>query len=125
MKATEKDISKIAVDCIYTVHKAMGPGLLESTYETCLEHELLKRGLKVEKQKMLPVIYDDLKIDNGYRLDLVIEDDLIIELKSVDKMLPVFQAQMMTYLRLSGIKTGLLVNFNVPLIKDGIKRISI
>jgi len=121
----ENDLSTIAVDCIFKVHKALGPGLLESTYEKCLLHEFDKRGLTVEAQKTLPVIYDDIKIDAGYRIDLLLEDELIIEVKAVEKMIPLYQAQLMTYLKLANIKTGLLVNFNNKLIKDCIRRISI
>jgi GxxExxY protein len=104
---------------------ALGAGLLESAYQKCFYYELIKRGLSVVAEKPMPVFYDDKKIDVGYRLDFFVEDELIVELKSVDKLLPVHTAQIMTYLKLSKIKTGLLVNFNVPLIKDGIKRISL
>ena len=124
-KDNETDIPKIIVDCIFKVHKSLGPGLLESAYEACLIHEVRKRGLKVENQKLLPVHYDEMEIEAGYRIDLMIEDDFIIELKSVEKMNPLYQAQLITYLKLANIKTGLLVNFNVTLIKDGIKRISV
>ena len=124
-KDNETDVSKIVVDCIFKVHTSLGPGLLESTYEACLIHEIKKRNLHIENQKLLPVLYDGLKIDAGYRLDIIVENELIIELKSVEKMIPLYQAQLMTYLKLADVRTGLLVNFNVPLIKDGIKRISI
>jgi GxxExxY protein len=124
-KDNESDISRIVVDAAFKVHTTLGPGLLESAYEACLFHELLKRGLNVKRQVTLPVQYDDLHIDAGYRLDLIVEDCLIIELKSVEKLLPIRQAQMLTYLKLSNIKTGLLINFNVKLIKDGIKRLSL
>lgn len=124
-KDNESDVSRKAVDCIFKVHKALGPGLLESSYEACLFHELQKRKLIVEQQKILPVEYDGIHVEAGYRLDLFVEEELIIELKSVEKMIPLYQAQLITYLKLSKIKTGLLVNFNVPLIKDGIKRLSV
>jgi GxxExxY protein len=124
-KENEQDLSKIAVDSAFAVHKYFGPGLLESAYEACLVHELAKRGLLTERQKTCPILYDGLEIENGYRLDIVVEGALILELKCVEKILPVHQAQIMTYLRLSGIKTGLIINFNTPLIKDEIKRISV
>lgn len=124
-KDSENDLSRILVDCIFKVHQNLGPGLLESKYEACLFHEIQKRNLLVEKQKCLSVIYDGLKIDAGYRIDLLIENDFIIEVKSVEKLIPLYQAQLITYLKLAQIKTGLLVNFNVPLIKNGIKRISV
>jgi GxxExxY protein len=121
-KDNESDISKIVVDAAYRVHTKLGPGLLESAYEHCLFYELFKRGLNVEKQKCLPLQYDDLIVEDGYKLDLVVENALIIELKNVEKLIPIHTAQILTYLKLSGIKIGLLINFNSPLIKDGIKR---
>jgi len=124
-KDNEDDISKIIVDCIFKVHKNLGPGLLESAYESCLEYEIEKRNLEVKRQVTLPVKYDNLKIETGYRLDLLIEDSFIVEIKATEKMIPLYQAQLITYLKLSNIKTGLLVNFNTPLIKDGIRRLSV
>ena len=106
------------------VHKALGPGLLESTYEHCLIYELGTRGLSVKKQVYLPVRYRDVEIDAGYRLDLLVEDSLIVELKVVDALLRVHESQLMTYLKLSGHRLGLLMNFNVPLFKEGIRRIA-
>ena len=120
---SENEISKIIVDCAYRIHKTLGPGLLESTYETCLFYELDERNLVVEKQKVLPVVYNNLKLEAGYRIDLLVENKVIIELKSVKKLDDVHTAQMITYLRLSDCKLGLLINFNVSLIKYGIKRI--
>ena len=120
---TENEISKIIVDCAYKVHKSLGPGLLESTYEACMYYELDKNNLVVHKQKVLPVVYDNLKLEAGYRIDLLVENKVIIELKSVKKLDDVHTAQMITYLRLSDCKLGLLINFNVSLIKYGIKRI--
>lgn len=120
---SENEISKIIVDCAYKVHKSLGPGLLESTYEACLYYELDKNNLVVHKQKVLPVVYDNLKLEAGYRIDLFVENKVIIELKSVKKLEDVHTAQMITYLRLSDCKLGLLINFNVSLIKYGIKRI--
>jgi GxxExxY protein len=120
---TENEISRIIVNCAYNVHKSLGPGLLESTYEACMYYELDKNNLVVHRQKVLPVIYDNLKLEAGYRIDLLVESKVIIELKSVKKLDDVHTAQMITYLRLSDCKLGLLINFNVSLIKYGIKRI--
>jgi GxxExxY protein len=105
------------------VHSELGPGLLESTYEVCLVHELLKAGLTVEKQKLLPVVYDNIKLDAGYRIDLLVNGLVILELKSVEKLAPIHKAQVMTYLKLSGLKLALLLNFNVIQMKSGVKRI--
>nr|WP_197436719.1 GxxExxY protein [Polaribacter sp. BAL334] len=105
------------------VHKALGPGLLESAYEECLFYELRKRNLNVEKQKPLPLIYEEVKLDVGYRLDLFVENKVIIELKSVENLTDVHLAQILTYLKLSDCRLGLLINFNVALIKYGIKRV--
>jgi GxxExxY protein len=112
------------VDSAYKIHKELGPGLLESAYEACLGHELTKRGYQVEKQKAQPVYYDSIVIDIGYRLDLRINDLVIIELKAVAELAPIHQAQLTTYLKLSGKTLGFLINFNVPLIKNGIRRIA-
>lgn len=120
---TENEISKIIVDCALKVHRNLGPGLLESAYEECLFYELGKRDLKVEKQKPLPLIYEEVKLNVGYRLDLLVEDKVIVELKSVEKLTDVHLAQVLTYLKLSECKLGLLINFNVALIKHGIKRV--
>jgi GxxExxY protein len=111
------------IGAAYKVHSILGPGLLESTYEVCLEYELLKKGFKVEHQKALPVVYDGIHLDAGYRIDLLIEDAVIVELKAVEEIAPVHQAQLMTYLKLSERKLGLLMNFNVTDMKKGIKRI--
>jgi GxxExxY protein len=104
------------------VHRALGPGLLESAYEECLCFELAEAGMVVGRQLPLPVVYKSVRLDCGYRLDLVVENRLIIEIKSVEKLLPIHDAQVLTYLRLSGRKTALLMNFNVLLLKDGIRR---
>jgi len=117
------DISYKIIGCVYKVHSALGPGLLESTYEVCLEHELLKEGLNIERQKTLPVFYDNIKLDAGYRIDLLVENKIILELKSVEEIAPIHKAQLMTYLKLSKLKLGLLLNFNVLDMKDGINRI--
>ena len=113
------------VDSAYAVHKTLGPGLLESVYEICLMHELGRRQVHAERQVALPVIYDRITLDAGLRLDLIVERRVIVELKSVDKLLPVHTAQVLTYLKLSGLRLGLLINFNVQLIRDGIKRIAL
>ena len=116
-------ISHNIIGAAFKVHSALGPGLLESTYEVCLEYELVKLGYKVERQKSLPVNYEGIKLDAGYRIDLLVEDSVIVELKSVEDVLPIHHAQVLTYLKLSKIKLGLLINFNVRDLKLGIKRI--
>ena len=105
------------------VHKQLGPGLLESTYETCLKYELNKRGFRVERQKGLPVRYEGITLDCGYRIDLLIDGKVILELKAVDKITDVYVAQLLTYLKLSGCKVGLLLNFNTKLLKSGMRRL--
>ena len=117
------DITGDIVDAAMKVHTALGPGLLESAYETCLAYELRRRGLKVVAQLGLPVVYDGVKLDAGYRIDLLVEDRVIVELKAVESLQPIHQAQLLSYLKLSGCKVGLLINFNVLRLKDGIKRI--
>lgn len=116
------DLSYIIIGCAYKVHSQLGPGLLESTYEVCLEHDLLEAGLSVVRQKELPVVYNDIKLNAGYRIDLLIENKIILELKSVEAIAPIHEAQLLTYLKLSGIKLGLLLNFNVTDMKTGILR---
>lgn len=113
------------VDAAFAVHSTLGPGLLESVYEVCLAYELTKRGLKVERQLALPVVYDDLRLEAGFRLDLLVERCLVVELKAVEAFVPVHTAQLLTYLKLSGHRLGFLINFNVPLLKDGIKRLAL
>lgn len=120
---TENEISKIIFDTALKVHKALGPGLLESAYEECLFYELSKAGLFVEKQKPLPLIYEEVKLEIGYRVDIIVENKVIIEVKSIDALNDVHLAQILTYLKLSGCKLGMLINFNVALIKNGIKRV--
>lgn len=119
----ENELSRIVFDCALKVHQSLGPGLLESAYEECLFYELKKIGLSVEKQKSLPLIYEKVKLDIGYRLDIIIENKLIIEIKSVEALNDVHFAQLLTYLKLTNCKLGLLINFNVSLIKNGIKRV--
>jgi len=120
---TENEISKIVIDACYTIHVKLGPGLLESVYETILEHELIYKGLKVERQKALPVLWNDKKMDIGFRADLIVEEKVIVEIKSVENIIPVHPKQVLTYLKITGIKLGLLINFNEVLIKNGITRI--
>jgi hypothetical protein len=117
------EISYAIIGCAYKVHRQLGPGLLESTYEVCLEYELKKAGLQVQRQVYIPVIYESIKLDAGYKIDLLIENQIIVELKAIDKIAPVHQAQLMAYLKLSGKQLGLLINFNVPDLQQGIKRI--
>ncbi len=119
------EITSQIIGSAIEVHKQLGPGLLESAYEACLAYELIERGLKVEQQKPLPVQYKDVKLDAGYRLDLLVEDIVVVELKAVEKVLPIHEAQILSYLKLSGLKVGLLINFNVKLLKNGIKRFSL
>ena len=104
------------------VHKQLGPGLLEATYETCLTHELQLSGQFVERQKALPLVYKDLKLEHGYRIDLIVERAIIVEIISVERLAPVHEAQVLTYLKLSGLRLGLLINFNMPFLKEGIRR---
>ena len=120
---TENEIAKIVYECSLKVHKALGPGLLESAYCECLCYELYKKGLFVEKQKVLPLIYEEVKLDVGYRMDIVVENKFVIEVKSVEELHDIHLAQLLTYLKLSGSKLGMLINFNVLLIKDGIRRV--
>ncbi len=118
------EISGQIVDPAMKVHTALGPGLLESVYEACLAHELRRRGLVIETEVPLPVTYEGIKIECGYRLDLLVENQVIVELKSVADLGPIHQAQLLSYLKLSGKKLGLLINFNVIHLKDGIKRLA-
>lgn len=119
----ENELASIIVDCCYHIHVDLGPGLLESVYEEVLFYELKRIGLNVERQKALPVIWKDIKMDLGYRTDLIVENKVIIEIKSVEDIHPVHPKQLLTYLKLTGLKLGLLVNFNSPMIKTGITRI--
>jgi GxxExxY protein len=119
----EDQIGKAVVDSAYTVHRALGPGLLEHVYEVCFCHELSKRGLSFQQQVAVPIVYDGIQFQEGFRLDVLVEDLVVCELKAVDTMNPVYQAQLLTYLKLTGKRLGYLINFNVPLIKQGIKRL--
>lgn len=120
---TENEISKILVDIFIKVHSQLGPGLLESVYEAAICHELLKRGLSFKRQQGIAVFYDEIKMDIGFRADIIVENKVILELKSIENLLPVHHKTLLTYLRLTDIKLGLLVNFNVSLVKNGITRI--
>ena len=116
------DLSEKIIGCAIKVHRILGPGLLESTYEVCLVHELKKAGLKAERQVELPVFYDGIQLDAGYKLDILVEDTIILELKSVENLLPIHEAQLLTYLKLADKKLGLLMNFNVTILKNGLRR---
>ncbi|MCH7396662.1 GxxExxY protein [Belliella sp. DSM 107340] len=118
----EERIGKLIVNSSFKVHKNLGPGLLEKVYEVCLAHELRKLGLDVKRQITIPIVYDGIKFDEGLRLDLLIEDKIIIEIKAVEQVNPVWEAQIISHLRLTRLKLGYLINFNVPLIKKGIRR---
>ena len=118
----EKELTAQIIGAAIEVHRALGPGLLESTYEACLAHELMMRGLSFEQQKPMPVEYKSVRLDCGYRLDFLVAGRVVVELKAVDELHPVHQAQLLTYLKLSRCKVGLLINFNVPVLKTGIKR---
>ena len=120
---TENEIAKIVVDAAIKVHRALGPGLLESVYEIVLAHELAKRGLKAERQVPIPIEYDGLKFQEGFRADIVVEEKIIVELKSVENIQPVHKKQLLTYLRLADMRLGLLINFGSALLKDGISRV--
>ncbi|HEY9171000.1 MAG TPA: GxxExxY protein [Verrucomicrobiae bacterium] len=119
----ENEISRIIIGCAMKVHTKLGPGLLESAYEACLAYELSQAGLAFERQKPMPLIYEEVKLDVGYRLDLIVAGKVVVDPKAVDALSPVFTAQMLTYLKLSGCKLGLIVNFNVEHLRDGVKRI--
>ncbi|MBI3585692.1 MAG: GxxExxY protein [Ignavibacteriales bacterium] len=117
------EITDKIIGAAINVHRVLGPGLLESAYEACLAFELLQLGLKVEQQKPLPVVYKSVQLDCGYRLDLLVEESVIVELKFVDQLVPIHKAQLISYLKLSGLTVGLLINFNTTILKDGIQRI--
>lgn len=119
----ESELTGVIIGCAMKVHTALGPGLLESAYEACLDYELNKTGLNVGKQKPLPLVYEDVKLECGYRLDLIVENKVIVEIKSIESLNPIYSVQLLTYLKLSNCKLGLLLNFNVLHLKDGIKRV--
>jgi GxxExxY protein len=118
-------LARATVDSIFQVHKGLGPGLLESVYEACLLHELHAHGLEVQTQIAMPVIYAGCRIDAGLRLDMLVGGELIVEIKAIEKLLPIHRAQLLTYLKLANKRLGLLVNFNVTLIRDGIQRVAL
>jgi GxxExxY protein len=122
-RMTENDIAKIVFELGLKVHRALGPGLLESAYEECLYYELRNAGLLVEKQKELPLVYNEIRLDIGYRIDLFVESKFVVEVKSVDALADIHLAQILTYLKLSDAKLGYLINFNTALFKDGVKRV--
>ena len=119
------DLSKQIIGGALRVHQALGPGLLESSYEACLAYELEDAGLKVEQQKAMPVRYRDVAVNCGYRVDMIVADRVIIELKAVEQLTPMHEAQLLTYMKLSGKRVGLLINFNVKLLKQGIRRLAL
>ena len=119
----ENDLSRIIVDCCFRIHQGLGPGIFESVYETILAYELKKKGLRFKRQHSIPVIWDGVKMDQGFRADIIVESKVVIEIKSVEYVAPVHKKQLLTYLKLTDLKLGLLVNFNESLIKDGIHRI--
>ena len=123
MEITENEIARIVFESGLQIHKILGPGLLESAYEECLYFDLVNAGLRVEKQKSLPLIYKEIKLDTGYRVDFLIENKVIVEIKSIEILHPIHTAQVLTYLKLSECKLALLINFNVSLFKEGVKRI--
>lgn len=116
-------IASNIVESAFRVHSQLGPGLLESIYETCLDHELRKRRLAVLRQLQLPVVYDGMRLESALRIDMLVDQEVIVEVKTVERLMPVHEAQLLSYLRLAGKKLGLLINFNVPLIKHGIRRL--
>ena len=125
---TEIELNRITTQVIgaaIDVHRALGPGLLESAYETCLAYELAQRVLNVERQKPLPIVYKGISLDTGYRLDLLVERKILLELKAVDSLTPLHKAQLLSYLKLSGLRLGLLINFNIKMLKRGIQRVII
>ncbi|MBS0012054.1 MAG: GxxExxY protein [Bacteroidales bacterium] len=123
MEYLHSNLTRSILNCAYNVHNSLGPGLLESSYEACLFYELVKSNLEVKKQVGLPLVYDTIKLDVGYRIDLLVNKLVIIEVKSVDTLIPIHTAQVLTYLKLSDCRVGLLINFNVKLLKNGIKRL--
>ncbi len=120
---TENELSNIIIGEAIYIHKSLGPGLLESAYKECLYYRLIKKELNLVKEKPIPLIFEEIKMECGYRVDLIVENKVIIEIKCVDVLADIHKAQTLTYLRLTGIKLGLLINFNVILLKDGLKRI--
>ena len=125
MCAATDQIARSAINAGLKVHKALGPALLESAYEHCLAYELISGGLLVRRQVPIPIIYEEVSLDAGYRLDLLVNEQVIVEIKSVDALTPLHEAQVLTYLKLSKLRLGLLINFNVPLFKQGVRRLAL
>lgn len=119
----ENELSNKIIGCAIEVHKHLGPGLLESAYQECLYYDLMQAGLRVQKEKPMPIVYKEVKLDHGYRIDLLVEEKVVIEIKTVDAFIDVHTAEVLTYLRLGGYKLGLLINFQTTLLKKGIKRV--
>jgi len=116
-------ITETVIGVAINVHRALGPGLLESAYEACMIYDLMQEGFTVEQQKALPIVYRGVHLECGYRLDLMVENQVIVEIKSIEKLLPIHKAQLLSYLKISGCKVGLLINFNVEILKNGIQRV--
>ncbi len=125
MQEDSRQVTGEIIGAAIAVHKALGPGLLESAYEACLAFELVQRGLRVEQQKPLPIVYRGVTLECGYRLDLLVAESVIVEIKAIERLAPIHDAQVLSYLKLSGHKVGLLINFNVQAVKDGIRRLVI
>lgn len=124
MTPTElNDVTGKIIELSIKVHKSLGPGMLEGAYEICLTHELVKNGFKVERQKKLPITYEGIRLDAGYRIDLIVNDSVIVEVKAVERLNPVHEAQLLSYLRMTGVRLGLLINFNMKMLRDGVKRV--
>ena len=123
MRERVNRITEAVIGAAIAVHRELGPGLLESAYEACLVYELIERGMAVERQKEVPVVYRGVRLDCGYRIDLLVEGEVVVELKVVEKLEPIHEAQLLSYLKLSGCKLGLLINFNVTVLTDGIRRL--
>ena len=120
-----KEVTEAIIGSAICVHKELDPGLLESVYERCFAYELSTRGHAVEIQKEIPIVYHNIRFEMGFRADLIVDNKVLIEVKAIDQLLPIHHAQVITYLKLTGLRTGLLVNFNVPMLRDGLKRISL
>ena len=118
-----EDLATALVDSAFKVHQTLGPGLLESVYESCVSIELSRRGISYERQAPMPLVYEGVNVNGGFRLDLLVEKSVVMEIKAVEKLLPIHQSQVLTYLKLANLRLGLLINFNVPMFKEGVKRI--
>lgn len=123
LSADQEDLATALIDSAFAVHQTLGPGLLESIYESCICIELTRRGISYERQTPMPLFYAGVTIDGGFRLDLLVEKSVVVEIKAVDKLLPIHQSQLLTYLKLADLRLGLLINFNVAMFKEGVKRV--